>query len=143
MTAPRIVLDTNILIASIGRKSPFRWVFDSIINGRVLLCVSNDILFEYEEVIARKAGNHVAENVVNFLTVSPFTNKIDIYFNFGLIGEDPSDNKFADCAVSANADFLVSNDRHFHPLKKIEFPKINLFTIQEFDAFMNGASNER
>ncbi len=34
-TAPRIVLDTNILIASIGKKSPFRWIFDCVIEGRI------------------------------------------------------------------------------------------------------------
>lgn len=111
--APRIVLDTNILISSIGRLSPFRWIFECIVQGEFVLCLSNDILLEYREVLARKTNQQVAENVTNFLLVSPFTKMVDIYFNFELIKADLSDNKFVDCAITANADYLVSNDKHF------------------------------
>lgn len=132
-TAARIVLDTNILIASIGRKSPFRWIFDCVIQGEIILCVSNEILFEYQEILARKANPQVAENVANFLTVSPFTEKIDIYFNFDLISTDSSDNKFVDCAISANATCIVSNDRHFQILKTLDFPNVAVLTLPEFE----------
>lgn len=102
-TALRIVLDTNILIAIISRKSPFRWVFDCIINGKIILCVSNEILFEYEEILSVKTSREVAENVINFITISPFTEKLEIFFKFGLIAEDEDDNKFVDCAIASNA----------------------------------------
>lgn len=134
ITALKVVLDTNILIASIGRKSPFRWIFDSAIQGRISLCVSNEILLEYQEILAIKTNIQVAENVVNFISISPHTNKVDIYFNFGLIAADASDNKFVDCAVASNADCIVSNDKHFQSLKKIEFPTINVRTLSEFEA---------
>ena len=42
------------------------------------------------------------------------------------------DNKFVDCAIAANADYLVTNDRDFSVLKKVEFPKIILIKIDEF-----------
>jgi predicted nucleic acid-binding protein len=42
------------------------------------------------------------------------------------------DNKFVDCAIAGNADYLVSNDKHFNCLKNIEFPKLNLLNIDEF-----------
>jgi len=132
-TAPKVVLDTNILIASIGRKSPFRWIFDCVIEGKIVLCVSNEILFEYQEILTRKTNAAVAENVVNFITVSPFTEKIDIYFNFALISADSSDNKFVDCAISANAACLVSNDRHFQGLKTLDFPKVTILNLPEFE----------
>lgn len=133
-TAPRIVVDTNILIAVIGRKSPFRWIFDCIIQGKFILCVSNEILFEYREVLEKKASAEVAENIINFIAVNPFTAKTEIYFNFGLISKDEDDNKFADCAVSANAVCLVSNDKHFQILKTIDFPHVNILTLPEFEA---------
>jgi len=100
ITALKVVLDTNILIAVIGKKSPFRWIFDCIIQGRIILCVSNDILFEYQEILAKKTSLEVAENVVNFIAINPYTVKTDIFFNFGLISEDPDDNKFVDCAIA-------------------------------------------
>ncbi len=133
MIEPKIVLDTNILLASIGSRSPFRWIFDSIIEGRITLCISNEILLEYQEVIARKANSKVAENVVNFLTINPHSVKVDVYFNFGLIRSDPSDNKFVDCAIAAGADHIVSNDRHFRILKNIEFPKVSILNLSEFE----------
>jgi len=133
ITALKVVLDTNILIAIIGRKSPFRWIFDCIIQGRIILCVSNDILFEYQEILAKKTSLDVAENVVNFITINPYTEKTDIYFNFGLISEDADDNKFVDCAIASNAVCLVSNDKHFQILKTIDFPKVKVLELQEFE----------
>ncbi len=133
ITALKVVLDTNILIAVIGRKSPFRWIFDCIIQGKIILCVSNEILFEYQEILAKKTSLDVAENVVNFITVNPFTKKTDIYFNFELISEDADDNKFVDCAIASNAVCLVSNDKHFQVLKTIDFPKVKVLELQEFE----------
>lgn len=130
--APTIVLDTNVLIASIGRKSPFRWIFDCVVSGKIILCISNDILFEYQEVIGRKTNEQIAESIVNFLSVTPFVEKVEIYFSFDLIKADPSDNKFVDCAITANADYLVSNDKHFQVLQNIDFPKVNTLTLNEF-----------
>jgi len=132
--ALKIVVDTNILIAIIGRKSPFRWIFDCNIQGKLILCVSNEILFEYREVLERKTNAEVAENVFNFIAVNPFTEKTDIYFNFGLVSQDEDDNKFVDCAISANAICLVSNDNHFQILKMIKFPQVNVLTLSEFEA---------
>jgi putative PIN family toxin of toxin-antitoxin system len=131
-TALRIVLDTNILIAIIGRKSPFRWIFDQIIAGQLILCISNEILLEYQEILARKTNQEVADNLINFLTIHPFVIKTEIFYQFHLISEDEDDNKFVDCAIATNAVCLVSKDKHFRVLKTIEFPKVNLLTLPEF-----------
>ncbi|MBC8180569.1 PIN domain-containing protein [candidate division KSB1 bacterium] len=45
---------------------------------------------------------------------------------------DEDDNKFVDCAISSNADFIVTNDRHFNILKNIEFPKVNVINVDDF-----------
>ena len=129
----RIVLDTNILVAIIGRRSPYRWLFDYLIEGRLALCVSNEILLEYEEVLGRKAGGKVATNVINFIDIHPATVKTEIYFQFGLITQDPDDNKFVDCYLSANAEYLISNDGHFQSLKQIDFPKVAVLNLAEFE----------
>ncbi len=50
-TAVKIVLDTNILVAIIGKNSPFRWIFDCIVDGRIALCVTTEILLEYREIM--------------------------------------------------------------------------------------------
>ncbi len=90
-------------------------------------------MFEYQEILSRKTNTKVAENVVNFITVSPFTEKVDIYFNFELIPADSSDNKFVDCVIASNAFCLVSNDKHFQVLNTVEFPKVTVLTLPEFE----------
>jgi uncharacterized protein len=133
ITALKLVIDTNIFIAIIGKKSPFRWIFDCIINGKIRLSVTNEILLEYREVLARKTSEEIAENVIEFLSISPFVEKTEIYFNFQLITNDADDNKFVDCAITINAEYLVSNDKHFQVLKNIDFPKVTVLKLQEFE----------
>ncbi len=132
-TALKLVIDTNIFIAIIGKKSPFRWIFDCLLAGKIILCISNEILLEYREVLARKTTAKIAENIAEFLSVSPFVEKTEIYFNFKLISADADDNKFVDCAITADAVCLVSNDRHFQVLKTIDFPKVNILRLREFE----------
>jgi uncharacterized protein len=49
-----------------------------------------------------------------------------------LIVADPDDNKFANLAISTNAQYLVSNDKHFNIFKKIEFPPLNVIKLEKF-----------
>jgi predicted nucleic acid-binding protein len=49
-----------------------------------------------------------------------------------LIFNDPDDDKFVDLAVAGNADFLVTNDRHFNVLASIEFPVVKTKTAEQF-----------
>lgn len=141
MTALKIVIDTNILLAIIGRKSPFRWLFDGVINGQLRLCLSNEILMEYREVLARKTTMEVAENLASFLLISPYVEKIDIFYRFQLITQDADDNKFVDCAIAANAVCLVSNDNHLQILKTIGFPRVEVLTLAEFEAIYRQSLN--
>jgi uncharacterized protein len=133
MTALKIVIDTNILLAIIGRKSPFRWLFDGVINGQLRLCISNEILMEYREILARKTTVEIAENIAQFLLLSPYVEKTEVFYRFQLITQDADDNKFVDCAIAANAVCLVSNDNHLQILKTISFPHVEILTISEFE----------
>lgn len=49
-----------------------------------------------------------------------------------MIEIDEDDNKFVDCAFTAGASCIVSNDAHFKILNEIDFPKIFVLKIQEF-----------
>ncbi len=132
MIEPRVVLDTNVFIVILGKKSPYRWIFDKILVGELLLCVSTPIIFEYTEILARRTTTQISENIKNFLIYHPHVIKTEIYYQFQLITEDEDDNKFVDCAIASNAICLVSNDKHFQVLKKIDFPKLNLLSLDEF-----------
>lgn len=77
------------------------------------MCVTNEILEEYAEVIERMSDHEFAELAVDVIINNPYTEFITPYFKFNLIKEDPDDNKFVDCAVAGNAKFIVSEDRHY------------------------------
>ena len=95
----RIVLDTNVLLASIGTRSPYRRLFDALLDEAFTLCLSTAILLEYEEVIARKASPAVAANVVRLLVAAPNAEYVTPHFRWHLIAADPDDNKFVDVAL--------------------------------------------
>jgi uncharacterized protein len=132
-TGLKVVIDTNIVIAMIGKKSPFRWIFDKIISGEFIMCISNEILFEYHEIMTRKNGPIVSENFSNFLITHPYVEKYAPTWRFRLLSHDEDDNKFVDCAIVSNAFCLVSNDSDLKILDKIEFPKVTLLNLSEFE----------
>ena len=127
----KIVLDTNILLVSIGSKSKYRPIFDKLINGEFDLSIGYEILLEYEEIITRKTNYIVANNVLELITSLPNVKMEVPYYNWSLLS-DKDDNKFVDLFVSSSSDYLVSNDKVFKELKIIEFPEVKHITIHEF-----------
>ncbi len=127
----RIVLDTNILLVSIPKRSQYRCIFDALLEKRFALLISHDILTEYEEIVGSKTTPQIAINIVEMLLSLSNVEKIDIFFKWNLIEADPDDNKFTDCAIAGNADYLVTNDHHFDVLNNLDFPKLNRLMIDE------------
>lgn len=84
--------------------------------------------------MAAKTTKSIAHNVVEAIARLHTTIFQETYFHFGLIEQDTDDNKFVDCAVAADAEFIVSNDAHFDILRNVDWPKVNVITIKEFIA---------
>lgn len=138
----RIVLDTNCLIQSISSKSPYRRIWDSFFDGTNLLCVTTSILNEYEEILNLLTNEETAKYIIDAIVSSPYTRFINVYFDFNLIQKDPDDNKFVDCAIFANADFIVSDDKHFNELGSVEFPKVLVVRLDDFARLFRKALNQ-
>lgn len=101
------------------------------------MVVSNDILSEYEEKISEKSSKIVSHNILDLLLVLENVEKQNVYYKWNLISADYDDNKFVDCAIAGKADYIVTNDRHFRPLKKVRFPKTNVIDLNEFVTLLN------
>lgn len=101
-------------------------------DHKICLCVNTEILDEYEEKLAEKTTKVIAHNVVEAIARLSTTVYQEVYIHFGLITQDADDNKFVDCAVAANAEYIVSNDKHFIILDDIDWPKVTVLKIQEF-----------
>ena len=127
-----VVIDTNCLLQIIARRSPYRPIWDAFLEGRYELCVSNEILDEYQEILGQQITPTIAENVVLLMLNQENVRLVDPHFRMQLIMADPDDNKFVDCAFAAGADYLVSEDSHFNILHHTPFPMLNLVTLDEF-----------
>ena len=115
-----VVLDTNVLLQALNPRHEYARIMDDWYSGRFIWAVSTDILMEYREVIVRQSGAprwDVLDRLLrlaascrgNLLHVSPS-------FFFRTITADQDDDKFADCAITAHADWIVTEDSHFRAL---------------------------
>jgi predicted nucleic acid-binding protein len=140
----KIVLDTNCLLIAVPKRSDYHClliavpkrsdyhcILSDLNKGRYTLCCSNDILMEYEEMLLR-FYLQIACNILNFIFYSLNLSLVMPYYKWNLITSDPDDNKFADCALNAGADYIVTNDRHFNVLKALDFPTIKIINIDTF-----------
>ena len=130
----RVVLDTNVLLASIGSRSALRWLFDALLDGRFTLLVSTPILLEYEEVIARMTAPAVSDGVLRALMVLPTVEHIVPRFRWRLPPGDADDEKFVDAALAAAADAIVTHDAHFGVFESLDFPTVRVLSAEAFRA---------
>ena len=128
----RVVIDTNCLLAILPTHSPYHKVWTDFLEGRLEFCVSTEVLFEYEEILSEKTSSYFADLILKVLINRTNLIRVTPTWHFNLIVADPDDNKFVDCAVCGQAEFLISNDRHYEILKSINFPQLNLVKLQDF-----------
>ena len=133
----KVVLDTNVLWVSVSRRSASHFIFKALLEGRITLCATTDILEEYEEIIGKMLGSATAEAVM--ATIENLQNTVfsTRYYRWIAIVNDPDDrsagpDKFVDCAVAANAVCIVTEDRHFNVLKTRTFPTVTVLNIEQF-----------
>jgi len=129
MTRPRIVLDTNIVVSAALRPYGLpAQLLELVAYRAVELCVSEELLTEYREVLARPKFAGIDPQRVDLLlkliaeeaTLVRPTNTLQI-------SKDETDNRFYECAEAAGADYLVTgNIKHFpkdHKTTKVVSPR--------------------
>lgn len=127
-----VVIDTNCLIMAISSRSAYHRIWQSFLTGDFCLCITNDILEEYMEVIARNISVNAARYIIYTIMERKNVKQISPSYKWNLISADPDDNKFVDCAIAANAKYIVSEDHHFNVLKEIVFPSVDVINIDNF-----------
>jgi len=125
----RVVLDTNVLVsATFWEKADFT-VMRIVELGYIDLFLSHDIIKEYVKVmnspyIQKKVDskNLEVKQPANKIVAISFIIKPDK--KLSVIIDDPDDNIILECAVKANADFIISKDKHLLKLKEFKGIKI-------------------
>lgn len=128
-----IVLDSNVVLQVAFTRKPLRVVWDKLLAGAYTLCVTEDILYEYQEkVIDCFHNEQLANLLINTLLNCTSVKRVETYFRYNLIQADEDDNKFVDCALACNAKYIVTEDAHFNILKEMDFPKVDVASLEEF-----------
>ncbi len=130
------VNDTNSLLQILPRRSRYNYIWQDFLEERFTLCVSTEILNEYEEILSTHISPTVAENIISTIVNQENTLLITPYYYFGLILSAPDDNKFVDCAICANASYIVTEDRHFDILSRIDYPKVEVVNLDKYASVM-------
>ena len=132
-----LVIDTNALLVSVPNRSTYHWFYLALLKKQFKAFVTTEILSEYEEVIGNRLSPYVASSTIRTLIELDNVIPITTYFKYQLIQADPDDDKFVNCAICANAHYIVTHDRHFDVLKTIDFPKIKTATLSEIKKLLD------
>ena len=130
----KVVIDTNIFISSFFGGIP-REIINLWKKGKIKLCLTQEIVEEYLEVLNRLGLKD--EKEINKLTHlfaegfnSIFTTKTS---SLNIVEDDPDDNKFIECAVALNSKIIISGDKHLKDIKK--YIDIEIMSPREFLSF--------
>jgi len=127
----KIVVDTNVFVSSFFGGNP-RKIVDLWKSGQLTLCLSKPIIDEYVEVLQR-IGLKNERELRELLSL--FAHGFHSIFSaktpeLHLVAEDPDDDKFIECAVSLNAEFIVSGDKALLAIQ--DYMGIRIVTPKEF-----------
>ena len=115
MPRPSVVLDTNVIVsAHLKEEGLERFVLDLVLAHKLQVFLSDEILGEYEGVLARTKFKLSPAKVATSLLLLKKAATMVYPQKRITAAKDPDDNKFLECAAEAHADYLVTgNKRHF------------------------------
>jgi|SRR5690606_2608471 len=128
----KVVLDTNVLLISLPKRSPYHKIIQAFNNRQYDLLITTPIFLEYEEILSQKANPFIADIVLGAFLEAPNVIAVTDYYYWELILSDHDDNKFTDAFLNGQADYLVTNDAHFNAVRNNGFPPINVISADEF-----------
>jgi uncharacterized protein len=132
----KILIDTNILLAIVPKRSKVRWLYDALREQRFTLVITTEILDEYAEKLEWFYSSNFADLVLEEILNLSNIEQTQVYYNWHIIEEDPDDNKFVDAAISSGADYIITHDKHFKILDLIDFPVVKYGSLEAFEKIL-------
>jgi len=126
---PGVVLDTNIIVSAlISTDGAPAEVFEHLVKGDICNYTSIEILQELDEVIKRLWSR--VQDIYNDSLQQVLSNSIIVEsVSLPQLTKDPKDNMFIECAVSANAKYIISGDKHL--LEKGRHKNVKILNARE------------
>ena len=107
----KVVLDSNIFISGIIFGGNPRKIIELVIEGKIQLFISPDILREIKEVLERdKFGFDAAITQQVVHEIELISHLVKPAITHSVVERDHDDNIIIDCAVEAGVDYVVTGD---------------------------------
>lgn len=135
----RAVLDTNVVVSALlfdGQASRLLALWQ---RRRFIPVISRSILQEYLRVLAYPKFKLASQDVRGAIEeLLPSAEVAAPKRRLRIIRRDPTDNRFLECALAANAQYLVSGDDDLLSLET--FQGIRVVSVTEFLAILEGTA---
>ena len=139
----RVVIDTNVVFEGLTKKGGASGVIiDAWLARLIVVCVSNTLANEYDDVLSRKLAPErwilLKPLLGKLLSIAEYTS---IYFSWRPTSPDPGDDLAIDCAMNASAIVVTSNIKDFRSAREslglrvmtpVEF--VNVLVTGEFES---------
>ncbi|MEM0161948.1 MAG: putative toxin-antitoxin system toxin component, PIN family [Thermoproteota archaeon] len=126
----KAVFDTNVLVSAVIQVGKPRLLVDYVLDGKIDLILSKEIVEEFQRVIAREKfkldkskQNELTSFILNLGRIVRVRSKLKV------VKEDPDDDIVINTAINGKADYIVSGDKHLLALK--EFRGIEIIGVDE------------
>jgi len=119
----KVVLDTNVFIAAyFNRKSASARIIDLCLENKHKLIFSLRLRKEVRLILKNVRAEREFREKIRSLFVN--ASKVKPTKKVFTVKEDPEDNKFLECALEGEADYLITSDRHLLELEEFAQTKI-------------------
>jgi putative PIN family toxin of toxin-antitoxin system len=126
----KAVFDSNIFVSALAIPGDqAERAVDLVINGRVNLCISKEIIHEVLEVLAQKFSRGSEELSRTAVFLSDLSELVASRRKLAVLEDEP-DNRILECAVAGHADIIVTGDRAMLNLKTYEH--IRILSLRQF-----------
>jgi len=127
----KIILDANIFISALFFGGNPGSVLERAINKSDELFISREILDEIEDVIQRPKF-HAGKDEIGYIikAIEKISTKIIPQKLIKYGSRDKTDNKYIECGIAGNVDYIVSGDVHLLEIKK--YGAIRIVNAKEY-----------
>ncbi len=126
----KAVFDTNIFVSALAIPGgQAERAIDLVIDARVNLCISKEIIHEVLGVLAQKFSKGPEELSRTAVFLSELAELIVPRKKLAVLDDEP-DNRILECAVTGHADVIVTGDRAMLSLKK--YQEIRILSLRQF-----------
>ena len=127
----KIVLDANIFVSSFFWGGNPRLVLKRAIAKLDELFITKEILEEISDVIGRPKFHADKDQIERYIkSIENIGNMVAAAGKIKNGSRDKTDNKYIECGIAGNADYIISGDIHLLEIKK--YKEIEIVTAKEY-----------